>query len=193
MFFKKIPLHLTTFLASVALHVFAFKLILSFSLQSYENKEGIEFQVRENQKQRHTLQIKAKTGSVNFANVNVEAAEKSDINSQTLADAQGLNEKKYEQDLTSLSKVPKLLYAKKISADHTDLKWARQQNIFGTVVLEILISKGGAVENVRVLQSLHPRLDQLAVHTAEEFHFTAAEIHGEPVPVKIKYRYQFVR
>ena len=76
MFFKKIPLQLTTFLASVALHVFAFKLILSFSLQSYENKEGIEFQVRENQKQRHTLQIKAKTGSVNFANVNVEAAEK---------------------------------------------------------------------------------------------------------------------
>lgn len=193
MFFKKIPLQLITLLSSVALHVFIFKLILSFSLQSYENKEGIEFQVRENQKQIHIRQIQPKAGSVNFVNVNIETAEKSDINSLALANAQALNEKKYEQDLTSLSKVPKLLNAKKISADHPDLKWARQQNIFGTVVLEIMISKDGAVETVRVLQSLHPRLDQLAATTAQEFQFTPAEIHGESVPVKIKYRYQFVR
>lgn len=192
-YFKKNYPQFLAFVASVSVHVFALKLILLFSPQYFESKEGIEFQVRTLTAKNNGPKNFEKAGSVNTDKVNTETAEKSVIQPLKVSDAHSLNAQSYKQNLTSLSKVPQLLHAQKISADHPDLKWAREQNIFGTVVLEISINKEGYVEIVQVVQSLNPRLDQLAMSAAREFQFTPAEIRGESVPVKILYRYQFVR
>jgi TonB family protein len=60
-----------------------------------------------------------------------------------------------------------------------------------TVVLQIAIDAAGAVASVTVLESAGPAFDVAAVDAAKQFVFQPATLDGQPIPVKITYRYQF--
>ena len=63
--------------------------------------------------------------------------------------------------------------------------------ITAKVLLSIEISEDGKVGNVEVLESAGPDFDQAAVAAIRQFEFTPAESGGQPIPVKITYRYDF--
>ncbi|MFO0722800.1 MAG: TonB-dependent receptor [Myxococcota bacterium] len=60
------------------------------------------------------------------------------------------------------------------------------------VLLELAIDETGAVVEVQVLESGGPALDALASAAAARFRFQPATADGQPIPVKIAYRYAFV-
>jgi TonB family protein len=59
------------------------------------------------------------------------------------------------------------------------------------VVLSIEIGDDGKVGNVEVVESAGPDFDKAAVAAAKQFVFTPAMMDGQPIPVKISYRYEF--
>ncbi len=61
-----------------------------------------------------------------------------------------------------------------------------------TVTLQIGITESGAVGAVLVLESAGPEFDEAAILAARQFVFSAATVDGQPVAVKITYRYAFV-
>jgi len=63
--------------------------------------------------------------------------------------------------------------------------------ITARVLLSIEIGEDGKVGNVEVLEGAGPDFDQAAVAAARQFEFTPAEAGGQPIPVKITYRYDF--
>ena len=63
--------------------------------------------------------------------------------------------------------------------------------ITARVLLSIEIGEDGKVGNVEVLEGAGPDFDQAAVSAARQFEFTPAEAGGQPIPVKITYRYDF--
>jgi TonB family protein len=60
-----------------------------------------------------------------------------------------------------------------------------------TVTLQIGITETGKVGAVVVLESAGPAFDQAALEAAKQFVFTPASVNGQPVAVKITYRYAF--
>jgi len=60
-----------------------------------------------------------------------------------------------------------------------------------TVTLQIGITESGKVGLVLVLESAGPEFDQAAVEAAKQFLFSPATVNGQPVAVKITYRYAF--
>jgi len=62
---------------------------------------------------------------------------------------------------------------------------ARQKKINGTVILAIAINASGTVDDVKVLQSVEPGLDQNAVYAVKQWKFTPATKDGKPVGVQI--------
>jgi TonB family protein len=58
-------------------------------------------------------------------------------------------------------------------------------------LLSIEIGDDGKVGEVEVLESGGPDFDKAAVAAAKQFVFTPAEAGGQPIPVKITYRYDF--
>jgi TonB family protein len=61
-----------------------------------------------------------------------------------------------------------------------------------SVVLEILISAAGRVDAARVIGPASPAFDAAALEAVKQFEFEPAEIDGNPAPIKIQYRYEFV-
>ncbi|ERP31850.1 TonB-dependent receptor domain-containing protein [Chitinivibrio alkaliphilus] len=62
----------------------------------------------------------------------------------------------------------------------------------GTVLLQLLISEDGTVEEVSVDESLHPVLDSTAVSAAKQFRFEPARLNtGDIVAVQLQYAYHF--
>ncbi|HEY5282970.1 MAG TPA: TonB-dependent receptor, partial [Polyangia bacterium] len=59
------------------------------------------------------------------------------------------------------------------------------------VVLSIEIGDDGKVGNVEVVEGAGEDFDRAAVAAARQFVFTPAESGGQPIPVKITYRYEF--
>ncbi|HEY2368536.1 MAG TPA: TonB family protein, partial [Polyangiaceae bacterium] len=60
-----------------------------------------------------------------------------------------------------------------------------------TVTLQIGITESGSVGAVVVLESAGPDFDQAALEAAKQFVFSPATVNGQPVAVKIQYRYAF--
>jgi TonB family protein len=63
--------------------------------------------------------------------------------------------------------------------------------ITASVLLSIEIGDDGQVGAVEVVQGAAPDFDAAAVAAAKQFVFEAAEIDGQPAPVKITYKYDF--
>ncbi|REG29885.1 TonB family protein [Archangium gephyra] len=63
--------------------------------------------------------------------------------------------------------------------------------VAGTVRLELLVDEEGAVAEVRLLQGLHPLLDEAALHAAPGLRFAPAKVDGAPVPVRLHFEYRF--
>lgn len=60
---------------------------------------------------------------------------------------------------------------------------ARKNKVQGTVILQVVITKQGSVDNVKVLKQLGMGLDEAAVAAIETWRFEPATLDGEPVAV----------
>jgi protein TonB len=60
---------------------------------------------------------------------------------------------------------------------------ARQARIQGTVLLEALISKGGTIENLKIISG-HPLLAPAAVEAVRHWRYRPTLLNGEPVEVQ---------
>jgi TonB family protein len=61
----------------------------------------------------------------------------------------------------------------------------------GSCVLDLIVDANGVPQQVKVLRSLSPDLDPLAVKAASQWRFFPAELHGKPVAVRIQLQIQF--
>jgi len=62
-------------------------------------------------------------------------------------------------------------------------KAARRELIEGVVILEAIISASGNVTNIAVLKSVHPLIDEAAVHAVRQWRYSPATLNGNPVRV----------
>lgn len=62
---------------------------------------------------------------------------------------------------------------------------AMRARVQGGVEMEAVIDATGSVQDVRVLKSLHPQLDQNAVDALKQWKFRPGTLAGEPVPVVV--------
>ena len=82
---------------------------------------------------------------------------------------------------------PRLL--REVKADYSED--ARQRNLEGDVVLEIVVRSDGAVGDVKVLKGLGAGLDQRAVQAVRQWRFTPARRLGTPVDVLVEVSVEF--
>jgi len=87
-----------------------------------------------------------------------------------------------------LTKAPKL--ARFVEAPFPESE--RASGAGASVVLEILISAAGKVDAARVIGPASPAFDAAALEAVKQFEFEPAEIDGQPAPIKIQYRYEFL-
>ena len=71
-------------------------------------------------------------------------------------------------------------------------KWAKEEGITGSVIFDILIDEKGKVRQVKLIKSLHPKLDILAEKAMRKIEFRPAYIEKDPVSVRIKYAIRYV-
>jgi periplasmic protein TonB len=69
---------------------------------------------------------------------------------------------------------------------------ARQQNIQGAVVMDLLIDQNGKVRKATLLEGPGYGLNEAALNAIKSFEFEPAKIEQKPVAVKIRYAYRFV-
>ena len=81
--------------------------------------------------------------------------------------------------ITAAVQQPQLI--KKVEPPYPEL--ARRSKIQGVVILEAVITKEGNVEEVKVLRSLHPMMDQAAVNAVKQWKYKPAMLNGKPVKV----------
>ncbi|HEX3091495.1 MAG TPA: TonB family protein, partial [Candidatus Angelobacter sp.] len=70
-------------------------------------------------------------------------------------------------------------------------KSARKQKIEGTVMLSMIIGTDGRPHNVKVVKSLEPSLDVLAVEAVKNWKFAPATKDGRPVAVEMRLQVDF--
>jgi TonB family protein len=68
---------------------------------------------------------------------------------------------------------------------------AREEGVEARVQLELVVSPGGAVEQVRVLRPAGHGLDEAAMTAAHHFHFTPAMRQGRAVRVRMPWSVEF--
>jgi protein TonB len=61
----------------------------------------------------------------------------------------------------------------------------RDSGVQGNVQLQFVITEKGTLQDLVILKSLHPELDQIALDAVAEIRFTPGEIDGEPVRVLV--------
>ena len=93
----------------------------------------------------------------------------------------------HAQEQEGVLKPPKMLQF--YEADYPKDKHAA--GITAKVLLSIEIGDDGKVAGVEVLESGGADFDVAAVAAAKKFQFSPAEANGQPIPVKITYRYDF--
>jgi protein TonB len=81
--------------------------------------------------------------------------------------------------ITAEVKQPELI--RKVEPPYPEI--ARKARIQGVVILEAVITKTGSVENVKVLRSLHPILDQAALNAVRQWLYKPAMLNNRPVKV----------
>lgn len=82
---------------------------------------------------------------------------------------------------------PRLL--REVKAQYTDD--ARQRNVTGAVVLEIVIKADGSVGDVKILRGLGSGLDERAVSAVRKWSFAPARRLGSPVDVIVEVEVEF--
>ncbi len=82
---------------------------------------------------------------------------------------------------------PRLL--REVKPDYTEE--ARQRNLVGDVVLEIVVRRDGAVGDVTILQRLGSGLDERAVEAVRQWRFSPARRQGAPVDVIVEVAVEF--
>jgi protein TonB len=82
---------------------------------------------------------------------------------------------------------PRLL--REVKADYTED--ARQRNIAGDVVLEIVVRRDGSVGDVRILRGLGGGLSDRAVQAVRQWKFAPAQRLGSPVDVIVEVAVEF--
>jgi periplasmic protein TonB len=78
---------------------------------------------------------------------------------------------------------------KEVKADYTED--ARQRNVSGEVVLEIVVRRDGSVGDVRILQGLGSGLNDRAVQAVRQWRFTPAHRLGAAVDVIVEVAVEF--
>jgi TonB family protein len=68
---------------------------------------------------------------------------------------------------------------------------ARKNNISGTVILKVVFSKTGEVNNIRVVSGLPYGLTKQAIEAARKIKFTPAMKDGKPVSMWMQLEYNF--
>lgn len=68
----------------------------------------------------------------------------------------------------------------------------RREGIEGRVILRVRIDEKGKVEEVRLLRSLGPAFDELAITAMRSATFTPAYLDGAPVSTEIHYTFTFL-
>jgi protein TonB len=81
--------------------------------------------------------------------------------------------------ITAAVQQPQLI--KKVEPPYPEI--ARRTKIQGVVILEAVITKEGNVEEVKVLRSLHPMMDQAAINAVKQWKYKPAMLNGRPVKV----------
>jgi TonB family protein len=82
---------------------------------------------------------------------------------------------------------PRLLH--EVRADYTEE--ARQRNVAGDVVLEIIVRRDGSVGDVKILQGLGSGLNDRAVQAVRQWKFAPARRQGVPVDVIVEVAVEF--
>ncbi|MEW5847431.1 MAG: TonB family protein [Myxococcota bacterium] len=88
----------------------------------------------------------------------------------------------------ALTRPPRIL--QKVEAVYPES--ARRERREGVVHMRVTIDEEGHVSDVHVVGSAGADLDAAAMDAVRQFHFSPAEIDGEPAPVQIDYRMSFV-
>jgi TonB family protein len=73
--------------------------------------------------------------------------------------------------------------------DYTDS--ARRKKINGQVILAVALNAQGAIDQVRVVRSLDPGLDQASIDAVKQWKFEPATKDGKAVPVQFEVDTQF--
>ena len=68
---------------------------------------------------------------------------------------------------------------------------ARQARVQGQVVLQAIISRDGAIENLQVLRG-HPMLVQAALDAVRQWRYRPYVLNGEPVEVETQVTVNFI-
>jgi TonB family protein len=86
-----------------------------------------------------------------------------------------------------LSKMPEVLKEHQIEYP----RQAKRAGVEGDVILSVLISETGAVENLSVLKGAGYDLDEAAMEAVKKFIFSPGYKEGLPARVQINYTYRF--
>jgi len=86
-----------------------------------------------------------------------------------------------EAPMRITAEVKQPVLQKKVEPPYPEI--ARRARIQGVVILEAVITKTGSVEEVKVLRSLNPVLDQAAVNAVKQWKYQPAMLNGKPVKV----------
>ena len=90
--------------------------------------------------------------------------------------------------LSSVTVIPKLI--KQVNIEYPEK--LKPLEIQGRVKLLLWIDKKGKVIKAKVIKSLHPEFDKLALEASKKLKFMPAMRNNKPVPVKIVYSFVFV-
>lgn len=93
-----------------------------------------------------------------------------------------------ESKKARLTRPPELV--KFVQAEYPESEKAAGRS--ASVVLQIALSATGLVDDVKVTESAGTAFDEAAVAAVRQFVFRPAELDGQPAPIRILYRYQFV-
>lgn len=70
--------------------------------------------------------------------------------------------------------------------------YAREQRITGFCVVALVVDAEGKPQDIRVVKSLDPGLDQNAIKAVKKYQFKPAMLKDKPVPVPISIKVNFL-
>ncbi len=94
-----------------------------------------------------------------------------------------------DQIVASKQADEKVRFLKKPEPSYTDE--ARKNKIAGTVILKVVFTSSGTVENIRVVRELPDGLTERAIEAAKKIKFVPAMKDGHPVSMWIQLEYNF--
>jgi TonB family protein len=89
--------------------------------------------------------------------------------------------------MNAVDSAPKIIRG--MSAEYPDSLAAR--GIEGPILCDLLVSEKGTVDSAAIVRGLRPELDSSALRAVRTFVFSPALLHGNPVPVLLRYEYRF--